>query len=356
MLGTGQQENYKYFWFCDTDTKERKMIMNVSSYSAFDDSRLIVWASKVIYEKDLAVPENYVQANCVPLKPTSKDPTATHVPSSTTSTIPPTSGTTSTNAFHSASPTTLTPTSTTVSLPPRLPQKVLPNRCVCSYCKRIMVLTDDIPPHITRAILAASASLPAAIVYDGPLPVLGARGRAGVQPALPKNASLEDGTEGMHAVGGVTPSLMEAVKAGGGPVQLSVQGVVNHLWLSPHLYYNVARLDDAIEIHNGVCEVCYAEIGWLFFKRGTFVNGVRVLAEECLGAEKRRLEVAERAVEVEKRELVNAAGSGLKRKDTGVGEKGVLPVKRVGGEDLSGEKKRVRSIVPRPAHVPANVM
>ncbi|KAI8841491.1 hypothetical protein BJ741DRAFT_594357 [Chytriomyces cf. hyalinus JEL632] len=160
------------------------------------------------------------------------------------------------------------------------------------YSKRILVVTDDIPGPVIRTILESSSSVPASIIYDGPLPIIGGRGRNGLQPAR-----ASENLSNSH-----TPTSEEI-----GPVQLSVQGVVNHLWLTPHLYYNVAHLTDDKQIHNGVCEVCHAEIGWLFFKRGTFENGVRVTETAVKGdggrvdvAEMRRLEIAEKAVEMER--------------------------------------------------------
>ncbi|KAJ3235210.1 hypothetical protein HDU81_000729 [Chytriomyces hyalinus] len=317
MLGTGQQESFKYFWYCDTPTQERKMIMNVTSHKAFDDCKLIVWASRIIYEKDLAIPESYLTAKNVPA-PKENEPKTPGNPNSALS------------------------KTWKESNNKEQPVKSAPHRCVCSYCKRILVVADDLPAPVIRTILESSSFVPASIIYDGPLPIIGGRGRSGLQPA--------GATEQLS-----NPPTSEEI----GPVQLSVQGVVNHLWLTPHLYYNVAHLTDDIQIHNGICEVCYAEIGWLFFKRGTFENGVRVTETAVKGdgarvdvAEMRRLEIAEKAVEMERLEMGMSAGvkrekGGSKKVVDGQGGSG----KRKGGAKAEAVKdsKRARMIAPKPA-------
>ncbi|TPX71307.1 hypothetical protein CcCBS67573_g06236 [Chytriomyces confervae] len=315
MLGTGQQDAFKYFWYCDTPSQERKMIMNVTSHKAFDDCKLIVWASRIIYEKELAVPESYVNAKTVPA-PKESDP---KTPSNPKSAL---------GATYKESKDQ--------------PSSSLPRT---QYSKRILVVADDLPGPVIRTILESSSAVPASIIYDGPLPIIGGRGRSGLQPAR-----ACENPSNTH-----TPTSEEI-----GPVQLSVQGVVNHLWLTPHLYYNVAHLTDDIQIHNGVCEVCYAEIGWLFFKRGTFENGVRVTETAVKGdggrvdvAEMRRLEIAEKAVEMERLGMGMSAGGKSEKGGSKKVVDGQGVGKRKGGAkadaSTSKDSKRARMIAPKPA-------
>ncbi|KAI9351425.1 hypothetical protein BDR26DRAFT_1003408 [Obelidium mucronatum] len=307
MLGTGQQDSFKYFWFCDTPNFERKMLMNVTAHQAFDDSKLVVWASRIIYERPLTVNQNWLlqevivggslaASSAAEAISASSDSANSSTPASDTSgrTVP---------DLAKSKPPASTPTIPTTTFIP--PEPCLPNRNVCSYCKRIMVMCDDVDPAVVQAITDSSNTLPASIIYEGPVPMIGARGRNGLQPA----ADEKSPSNGQRA-------------------QLSVQGVVNHLWLSPHQYYNVAKLNDNCTIFNGVCEVCYAEIGFLFFKKGTFANGVRIIEESIV--EKRRLEVAEKAVEKEKMAV------------------GVRGVKRSAVTGLGADEKKIRPIAPKP--------
>ncbi|KAJ3031169.1 UNVERIFIED_CONTAM: hypothetical protein HDU68_006040 [Siphonaria sp. JEL0065] len=316
MLGTGQQDSFKYFWFCDTPTLERKMLMNVTAHQAFDDSKLVVWASRIIYEKALIVPQNWllqeviVKGNCATTAPVDSSSPMVETGSSSSAPQPTNTGSSSSNtALSSSQP----------MQPQSQPQTCLPNRNVCSYCKRIMVVCDDLDPAVVQAIADSSNTLPASVIYEGPVPLIGARGRNGLQPAT-------DDFPPTTSESSTTPQTAPP------RAQLSVQGVVNHLWLSPHQYYNVAKLDDNVTIFNGVCEVCYAEIGFLFFKKGTFANGVRIIEESIV--EKRRLEVAEKAVEKEK---------------MAVGTRGI---KRSAVTGMGAEEKKIRPLAPKPT-IPA---
>ncbi|KAI9344187.1 hypothetical protein DFJ73DRAFT_960968 [Zopfochytrium polystomum] len=51
----------------------------------------------------------------------------------------------------------------------------------------------------------------------------------------------------------------------------------NHLWLTPNQYYVDAGLGTSpITIQHGICEVCYDEIGNMFFPPGTFSEGIPI--------------------------------------------------------------------------------
>ncbi|KAJ3081464.1 hypothetical protein HDU99_005618 [Rhizoclosmatium hyalinum] len=300
------------------------MLMNVTAHQAFDDSKLIVWASRIIYEKPLAVAQNWLNSEVIVCNTTANPSssaqleTASSISNSSSATLQPQAVVPS-----YSEPSRITASSTTCPVTSKPITKCLPNRNVCSYCKRIMVLSDDLDPKIVQMITSSSQTLPASIIYEGPIPFIGARGRSGVQPASPSGSDYSSSSSSQTATHTASSTT---------PVQLSIQGVTNHLWLSPHQYYNIANLDDNVTIYNGVCEVCYAEIGYLFFKRGTFANGMRVVAEESLGAEIKRLEVVEKQVEKEK---LGAAFKSLKR---GSGSAG----------GMEREEKKVRLIAPKP--------
>ncbi|KAJ3063644.1 hypothetical protein HDU98_000549 [Podochytrium sp. JEL0797] len=324
MLGTSQQDSFN-FWFCDTPTLERKMLMNVSSHQAFNDSKLIVWASRIIYERPLLVLETWLEQEWVPYNEAiNRSPSASsksQTPSSRTDSAgtPVDANTPSVAASGPARSASASASSANVTLhnssvhPNTMGKtnhgKCKPTRNVCSYCKRIMVIADDLDPKIVTAITESSNTLPASVIYDGPIPFLGGRARNGLQP-LPNSPSGSSATGSDSNDSTAAASSSSSTLSTTTPAQLSVQGVITHLWLSPHQYYNVAKLTDNVTIYSGVCEVCYAEIGFLFFKKGTFANGMRIVEES--GAEKVRLETAEKAVEMEKL-MVKGPNRGVKR-------------------------------------------
>ncbi|KAJ3214190.1 hypothetical protein HDU67_001994 [Dinochytrium kinnereticum] len=197
MLCSGQQQKFQYYWFCDAPEVERKMYMTVTALTGFGGGKLVLWVSKIITEKVLQPQQNYLKSPAL-----------------------------SSSDQYSSDTTTLCP---------------VPTNTVCSFCKRIMVLCEDISPETVKAILSTCTVIPKPLLSQGPIPILGLRGKLGEQ------------------------------------VQLSnTGGAVNHLWLTPHQYYVVAGLGDNICIRHGVCEVCYNEIGYTFFPPGTFSEGVSV--------------------------------------------------------------------------------
>ncbi|KAJ3347662.1 hypothetical protein HDU83_001883 [Entophlyctis luteolus] len=365
MLGSEQQDS---FWFCDTPTHERKMIMHVTCHPAFEDSKLIVWASRIIYEQELFVPQSWL------FRENFSVPASEVVRSGQT------------DSGASNRPTI--------------------NRSVCSYCKRIMVLVSDIDSQLAKALIESSNAMPASMIYDDQIPFLGARGRRGIQPAaattVPSStSSLHSSTPLQASVGMNQPSSGSALfslasmgsregstgrsnfsSAAPGSsainiatsvasdtvvenssIQLSVQQVVSHLWLSPYQYYYVAKLTDAGAcITNSVCEVCYGEIGYLFFRRGTFAGGVRQPVATALGdcianvhdAEVRRLIDSENS-------MLTGQSPNRKRKaeaestntNGGGGEGGGSRILvSVSGIDVSlPADKRQRGVAPKPARL-----
>ncbi|KAJ3104046.1 hypothetical protein HDU97_009593 [Phlyctochytrium planicorne] len=202
MLCSGQQQRYQYYWFCDSPDIERKMYMTVSALTGFGSAKLILWVSKIISEKILAEPQNYLSSPAL-------------------------------TPNESASPT----------------EEVIPTNTVCSFCKRIMVMCEDLSHDSVSIILASSTVVPKPLLSHGPVPILGLRGKMGEQ------------------------------------VQISTSGgIVNHLWLTPHQYYVVAGKGDNIRIRHGICEVCYNEIGFTFFPPGSFVDGVPSAVAKAAGA------------------------------------------------------------------------
>ncbi|KAJ3111663.1 hypothetical protein HDU96_005477 [Phlyctochytrium bullatum] len=260
MLCSGQQQKFHH-WFCDSPDVERKMFMTVTALTGHGSSKLILWVSKILSEKVLKLPQNYLSS---PALTTADDDepaslfgsTPTAVASAPTSSRGGSSvaGRTTSSATNSA---------TLVGPPSAFPAPTddpsgPPTNTVCSFCKRIMVMCEDLAPEAVATILAASTVLPKPLQAHGAVPILGLRGKLGEQ------------------------------------VQLSTQaGVVNHLWLTPHQYYVVAGKGGDIRIRHGVCEVCYNEIGMTFYPPGTFRDGQPVAAAKAVAA---REEAERRAV------------------------------------------------------------
>ncbi|KAJ3201084.1 hypothetical protein HDU82_008376 [Entophlyctis luteolus] len=345
--------------------------MNVTCHQAFEDSKLIVWASRIVYERELFVPQSWLLRENLSM------------PASET----PSSGQKDGNPSDS----------------PNV------NRSVCSYCKRIMVLVGDIDPQIANALIDSSSAMPASMIYDDQIPFLGARGRRGIQPVTAMTASsstpndsstlLQGSTDVSQCFRGSVPSsagsigtkdvsdgatsincaapASSAINLAGSvgvpsetvveppSIQLSVQQVVSHLWLSPYQYYYVAKLSDAgVSITNSVCEVCYGEIGYLFFRRGTFVGGVRQPVVTALGDCVANVHEAEvrRLIDGETRTLAGQS-SGRKRKSDGGSASSTVSGSAGGGGSGTnfgnpmGEytglpaDKRQRGVAPKPTRL-----
>ncbi|KAJ1562772.1 hypothetical protein HK405_008071 [Cladochytrium tenue] len=197
MLTSNQQTTFQYYWFCDSAELERKMHMTVTRVgSGAESTKLCLWISKIITETILNPPQDYLRS-------------------------PPYSGDVASTK----------------------------SRTVCSYCKRIMVICEDMHPRVVDKILSASPDVPSGAEEAG-IPFIGLRGKRGLQ----KVVATDGGGDEARSLPDVFP---------------------NHLWLTPNQYYVDAALGaESITIRHGVCEVCYDEVGALFFPPDTFRDGV----------------------------------------------------------------------------------
>ncbi|KAI8850442.1 hypothetical protein BC829DRAFT_156023 [Chytridium lagenaria] len=83
MLCSGQQQKYQYYWFCDSPDIERKMFMTVSALTGFGSAKLVLWVSKVMSEKLLRLPQNYLNSPALTASETSSDDSGCGVPTNT---------------------------------------------------------------------------------------------------------------------------------------------------------------------------------------------------------------------------------------------------------------------------------
>ncbi|ORZ33775.1 hypothetical protein BCR44DRAFT_1437582 [Catenaria anguillulae PL171] len=105
MVSTGAQPSLTYHWFCDSPTVERKMVMSVSRLTGLSNQPVVLWSSKILWERDLPVPASYLA-----LPATNDDPASTG------------------------------------AMP------------CCSYCKRVMVYLSDLTltPELVASLMAGS--------------------------------------------------------------------------------------------------------------------------------------------------------------------------------------------------------
>ncbi|KAJ3214191.1 hypothetical protein HDU67_001995 [Dinochytrium kinnereticum] len=149
MLCSGQQQKFQYYWFCDSPDVERKMYMTVSALTGFGSAKLVLWVSKIISEKVLKLPQNYLNSPALTSSEQGSEDTSLEVPTNT------------------------------------MPFSV--NDLILTFTinsKRIMVLCEDMAPETVSTILSVSTIVPKPLLSHGPIPILGLRGKLGEQVQL----------------------------------------------------------------------------------------------------------------------------------------------------------------------------
>ncbi|KNE71492.1 hypothetical protein AMAG_20372 [Allomyces macrogynus ATCC 38327] len=158
-------------------------------------------------------------------------------------------------------------------------------RLACSYCKRILVSLAELAHHEIHAVLAAPfrvADTNLIFEENGVVPVIGLRGRLGMQMPMSPAPSASSSSRGTGRNSGSgrgdspTPAAPPQVEITMGPVASKYQmgaSSSTHVWLTPVQYYQHATVGDrdhtdarspGIMLQHTVCEVCYQEILKLF--------------------------------------------------------------------------------------------
>ncbi|KAI8811012.1 hypothetical protein BJ742DRAFT_799479 [Cladochytrium replicatum] len=217
MLLSGSQPRFTYHWFCDSPSLERKMSMTITTMSlpglAAASGKIILWLSRILYEKPLPTPALYLGLDSVPSPPASSS-------SSSSAGMPKT-------------------------------------RSVCSYCKRILVSRREIS-ELASSFLANNNITTSPFPFLSPesIPIIGLRGKLGLHFDSPTIAEyfVSRAASGGDTSWPPTPSLGDLWSP-------------DHVWLTPSQYYEVfdGGSDSIENVHHGICEMCYSEILTAFF-------------------------------------------------------------------------------------------
>ncbi|KAJ3122121.1 hypothetical protein HK098_003100 [Nowakowskiella sp. JEL0407] len=210
LIASNKQPRFQYQWFCDSPEFERKMSMSICGLATGAQGKLILWLSKILYEKPKKVPSLYMNFPELPISRTLKSP--------------------------------ISPVSEVAE--EILQQKI--KRSVCTYCHRVLVSKKEINAF-ADAVMKSLVVDPNPIIDDETrLPIIGLRGKLG-----------------QHLF--ITPSLAEKF----GKISPKNERKMNspdHVWLTPEQYYSAfdAKSDNTV-INYGICEICYHEIMVAFF-------------------------------------------------------------------------------------------